>query len=467
MNKSFPHWITAVAIAVLLIGCKRNATVTTTATDTANCPAPASWFPSSKTPEPNNAAFPDSNTATNCDFHQWSWQMFLWLTQSAGNGDLRFMTFPTDNDLFKIPAARNLAANLTALTTPPAPLAQLPKHRPMMLRPRTTKPRVGGTELNPSEIAQAGSGAILVGPNGQIVYYSVFFDSVYYEFIRTNKYYDLANYVKASPNTDFPVGALEIKASWRVLKQSEDAGGAFTTQAMIPQLKDSAGGLYIDESKPMKQALVALIGVHVVGVVAHHPEFIWATFEHNANAPDLPYGMSTSADSAVSQSNYTFYKAGTKADSCNNQPSAYTLNAATQTVSPIAQVFREYAWGDTSATTPNTKNIVMLNQSVHNQLEAGSWLKNYSLIGAVWLLPGALHPNMAPVLSDLHGSPYLNNATMETYVQPQTGCFSCHNTQSTTTTAGDSIPAMNMNLSHILTDGLITREHLLRKLHKK
>src|SRR3954453_13132421 len=43
------------------------------------CVEPAAWFPHSRTPEQNSAGFPgDPN---NCDFHQWSWNAFLWLTQ--------------------------------------------------------------------------------------------------------------------------------------------------------------------------------------------------------------------------------------------------------------------------------------------------------------------------------------------------------------------------------------------------
>ena len=59
----------------------------------APCTAPATWFPHSQTPEQNSAGFPgDPN---NCDFHQWSWNAFLWLTQDV-KGEPRFLRFPAD-----------------------------------------------------------------------------------------------------------------------------------------------------------------------------------------------------------------------------------------------------------------------------------------------------------------------------------------------------------------------------------
>src|SRR5437868_5136413 len=69
------------------------------------CDAPASWFPHAVTPAPDN-----SNPGTdNCKFHQWSWQTFLWLTQTV-DGDLRFITqMHSADDLFA-PSKSALAA---------------------------------------------------------------------------------------------------------------------------------------------------------------------------------------------------------------------------------------------------------------------------------------------------------------------------------------------------------------------
>src|SRR4051794_11269786 len=44
---------------------------------------------------------------------------------------------------------------------------------------------------------------------------------------------------------------------------------------------------------------VALTGMHVVGVVKNHPEFIWATFEHNTMAAKYDWAATTNQDVPV------------------------------------------------------------------------------------------------------------------------------------------------------------------------
>ena len=55
------------------------------------CTAPSAWFPHSQTPEQNSTGFPAA--PKNCDFHQWSWNAFLWLTQDV-KGEPRFEHMP-------------------------------------------------------------------------------------------------------------------------------------------------------------------------------------------------------------------------------------------------------------------------------------------------------------------------------------------------------------------------------------
>lgn len=435
------------------------------------CPAPASWFPHVQTPPPNPNTFPGSS-ATNCDFHQWAWQMFLWLTQEE-NGQLRFINFPTDVDLFE-PADP---------TKKPLALAAVQAKKvkePVKLKLRGLKPMQGGNDINsPDRVIQA-SGGILVGLDHRPIYYSVHFDPTFYQFVQTNGFYDYNTYIKANPTTDFPPGATELKASWRIVPPGGDAGGAYTTLAEIPMLKQDpkTGAVTVDTSKPPQVATVALVGLHVVGVVANHPEFIWATFEPISNAPILPANVKPGDNTPVSSSNYTFYAAGTLASACNIAPQKPVLDPATQTFAQVTPVFLQFPEG--GGTAENIANIDALNQSVHAQLAAAEVWKNYNLIGGVWLLPGALKPNMAPKGADLHGSANLANDTMETFVQngfsppppgqqPTVNCFTCHNTRKTSTLGTPSlpIPPMNMNLSHVLTDGLVTRETALRKLKAK
>src|SRR5947209_8612458 len=69
-------------------------TVLATATARAqDCSAPGAWFPHAQTPKPTDAVAGDDD----CSFHRWSWQTFLWLTQTV-DGKPRFIaeTFTPD-----------------------------------------------------------------------------------------------------------------------------------------------------------------------------------------------------------------------------------------------------------------------------------------------------------------------------------------------------------------------------------
>lgn len=431
-----------------------------------NCPAPASWFPHAQTPAPNPNVFPGNTTATDCDFHQWAWQEFLYVTQMV-NGAPRFLSYPGTAELFPSdPTQKPLKA---------ATLKTRNARSPLKLRVRALKPKSAGTVLaEPDSINQAGPGGILVDHNGNPLFYSVHFDWVFYEFVVSNSYYDYNTYIATNPNVVFPCGATEFKASWMIVPPGTTFPG-YTTAAQVPTLSTASDGSIVT-GPPLRDVTVALVGLHVVGVVANHPEFVWETFEHVNNAPDLPSGVSPTSSTPVSSQNYTFYTANTPANQCNVLPSTYTLNATAQTLSPITQVFRQFA--DGGGVPDNIQAIDTLNASVKAQLSSDDPFSNYKLIGGVWLLPGALNPNMSPGDSQLHGSPDIANATMETFVQAPfknpnpppnyfTSCFGCHTTTASNTSGGLPIPAMNMNLSHILTDGLMTQEAARRKLLKK
>jgi len=71
----------------------------------------------------------------------------------------------------------------------------------------------------------------------------------------------------------FPIGSLELKVSWISIDAIPEADrkNYYTTKASIS----------VNKVTPVLQE-VALLGIHVVGIVENHPEFIWATFQHNA-----------------------------------------------------------------------------------------------------------------------------------------------------------------------------------------
>jgi hypothetical protein len=415
----------------------------------AQCDAPASWFPHTDTQRPDNS----DPGKENCKFHQWSWQTFLWLTQKA-DGDLRFITqMHSADDLFA-PSKSGLAALDLSI---PA-WKNRPKER-LRLHPRDVKPR----SARPVHlINQPGDNGILVDQEGHPVFFAIHVNQDYYDFIQSNGYNDPRKLMNAPATQNFRVGTLEVKSSWRIINPGEKKSAFYWTTAEIARLKTVNGHVEIDPNH-FDEKQVALVGLHVAGVVVGHPEFVWATFELKGNAPTLPPGMPMNSRDPVSNFGARFYTAKTRAFECNRSNAGkVTLNEAEQTLTPITQVFRLFAGdGGTDAAL-----IQKLNQSVQGQL-GGDVAANYDLIGSLWVQDGVLQPNIIPgtvAPSTQQGSINLANTTMETFGQFE-NCFTCHNTQGYKDN-GTDFPPMNLNLSHALRQTAISNNDLLLKAQK-
>lgn len=395
------------------------------------CAAPAEWFPSSETTKPD----PNIKFDSLCTFHQWAWQSFLWLTQTPADDKLRFESFPNNHDVVH----------------GSAPLAP----RALRLKVRTRKSDRPDDPLD--AINQAGSGGVLVDQNGRAVYYSQYVNAAMFDEIVDKNWNEPNVLQKIPPDTPFATGDVELKVSWKIVEPGDDVSSFFVREAVIDRLIISDNRIKIDTSTQL-DVTVALVGFHIVGWVNEHSEAIWATFEHNNNAPDFVAKQSPSAP--VSDRNWTFYAANTPAIDCNQASTLdMTLDEATQILGRITQACRQYPSGmpaDTPADDGNIFAIRTLNQSVLAQLETESVLRNYFEVGAVWTTGNPLQPNSS--LQDvLVGSKLLSNATIETFTQntrSENNCFRCHNTlmfnpmESTI----DPLQGTNLNLSHIILE---------------
>jgi hypothetical protein len=397
-----------------------------------SCTAPATWFPSTQTPEPD----PNVDFNSFCAFHQWAWQSMLWLTQLDDSGRMRFESFPT--------AAEVISGQ--GSDTPGAAL---------QLRPRTSKTDRAADSLD--EINQAGQGGILVDHQGRAIYYSQHVNQAMFNDIESQGW-NLPSVLNSMPATvEFKTGDVELKAAWKIVSPGEDVSELIVRDGVVDTLVNRDGSITTDPTRPL-QVKVAFVGFHIVGWVKGHPEAIWATFEYRRNAPD--YAPEQSTDKPVSSEGFLFYTANTKAIDCNQLNSAVLkLDEATQTLSPVTQVCRQFPFGMVAGTTdkgndlPNLAAITELNASVRQQLETGSLLKNYFEVGAEWTT-GVIVPN-STLQDTLVGSRLLGNAVIETFnqqVQSQNNCFSCHNTMMFNP-PDPKIPPMqgtNISLSHII-----------------
>ena len=191
-------------------------------------------------------------------------------------------------------------------------------------------------------------GNVLVAPNGYPVYTSVHMNPTYFATARKNLI-ATGDYQKGQPNDTFPLGSAVFKATWLRLAPGEDPpAGAFVTQAQVPVLtvqRSATSITILPVPNKFVSAKVALVGLHVVGVTVNHPEFLWGTFEHKLNTPQVP--DNTFSPSGSSSTGYTFYKANTSYGQANIAvtPPLLTFNTTTQRFSPTTNAVLENQTG--------------------------------------------------------------------------------------------------------------------------
>ncbi|CAM1333557.1 hypothetical protein [Tenacibaculum aestuariivivum] len=423
----------------------------------------SSWFPHSQTPAPlegKKSLFAAKNT-TNAIFHQWSWQKFLWLTKPTT--EVILLPILTRGEPTPIPLKVKIPLFLN-----PKNMHQVTSHMQNVVQQQ-------GAALVLTDTAQAGSGGVLkTNPayndahKSESVFYSIHVNSTMKNAAEKFKDSILTGKLGKNNLSSFPIGSLELKVSWTPVTAipKNKIANYYTTVAAI-----STNGKTYTNTK------VALLGMHVVGVVENHPEFIWATFEHNDLAPNYNW----SKNEANSSTEKLLFSKGTTSG-------IEGITWVTNSAKLKSKAFDLFEYGVprnidgslmiTCQQEPiNSDNIREINNCVKINLEkeVSAW-KNYFYNGSIWIGTDGLNTQeQAQLLVNLEGAianategssarGSLNNAnvTMETYTQTfksninditvdnLANCFSCHNAVSYT---GDKSP---IYLSHIF-DAYIKR----------
>jgi hypothetical protein len=406
-------------------------------------------YPAPAFPQNDTAISKDQKHPDDCDFHEWSWEAFVWATGIGPDGRARFTTLHNADELF---------GNKTAAAKGP---------KPLNLKPRDLKPR-GAPQARSGDEAEQAGGGLIVDQNGQIVWYSTHMNDAYFNFVKANSG---ANYGNVPAGLNFPgaspspapsaTPAAVFKASWKIVGPGDNVTKFYTEDSVVPLLvPNPCGGVMPDPSGKTRPVKVALVGLHIVGVTVNHPEFLWATFEQKRNAPNLPDGWDPKSPQPVSSEAFTFYSANTPAMKCNVRagkgaaPPLQITDPVKQTVGPITNVFRMYETGNACpARTTDIKAVNAASQQALAQAKTKETVwANYMLIGTLWLNANTLKPNDSNMVAEGIGSVNLANSTLETFFQghfpsgQSISCFLCHNT-------GAQAPdkkGKNINLSHLI-----------------
>ncbi|UPK67602.1 hypothetical protein [Chitinophaga filiformis] len=328
---------------------------------------------------------------------------------------------------------------------------------------------INGNEVD-AEVTQATRNA-LIAQNNSLVYYITMVNDMYAYYltaVNDPKFKNdsisglqfpttaaertcIVNYAKTHGYpvpTDSNALTMELKTSWVIADSLANPQDYFLMEAMIPTYTASSDTLW--KLSGQKKAKLALVGIHIVGSAAGHPEMIWATFEHQSNTPNAAYQylntkgqvQTVAADKGPWLFNSNAADTPYNVNYINFDATTQNLTAAVPKIGIApSNTQRMFPFGaamdsipnqqDTSASASNTE-IIAINNAIMGLIPGADIRKNYVFIGAVWTSGGSIPNgnvyNPRDSISGLAiGTSLLANSTMETYFQSTSHtCFTCH-----------------------------------------
>jgi hypothetical protein len=235
-------------------------------------------------------------------------------------------------------------------------------------------------------------------------------------------------------NVSATLGAFMLKVSWKILSPAEVQSGTFHIMHALVLMPPGVPGA----NRPCLKETLGLVGFHAVHKTLHRPQWIWTTFEHKKNVPDMSDVAAHKLDGP-----YNFFSVSCK-DHC---PMVNAIPPRPWAPDPTlglqfrkdnsfkSQIVRQVALTDA------TQNM---NKIFHSLLPPDSVWQNYILVSTQWpsgVECTSLHSKSAPdpktdfaKQPDMTCSPaptFLANSTLETYSQGNTplassSCIACH-----------------------------------------
>ena len=312
-------------------------------------------------------------------------------------------------------------------------------------------------------------GGVLETQSNSLIYYASMVNDVYAYFLTGTKNGGILPKPTQFPTTQaelnkistFAAGhsvtlpdsvalAVELKTSWVDASTVTDPSSYITMQGVVPTYDKTDPNHWVQNGQQTLQ--LALVGIHVVGSTAGHPEMIWATFEHVGNTPSATYAYinTSNATTTVNQSTAGSWlfcatnSAGPFNAAHMNNPFGSTdiVSVNPFTISPSNTIHWK-PWGAGSDASPNpldatpaasNTEIISMNNSIRGMLVNGDVRANYIFEGATWTIGGAPPTGNFPSGNEV-GTSKLANSTMETYQQGSntlagtgSNCFTCHTT---------------------------------------
>jgi len=406
-----------------------------------------------------------------------AWQEFLYLNWGADPGNpgspnpaLSVSAFGKPNDRGNTVWESFLSATQVFDAPATAPASWRSK-RPAVkdLRRRS---KLGDAQVELGAIQQAGSDSWLTDQSGHIVFYEVRLNQDEYEFIVGGASQSLTTYAGQKSCAGNPgqggyggfnlpagggttgssqdydcagnpkrfgqnLGAIEIKAAWRVLPPDGSLNYRYKIASAILHLPDGS----------TQQATVGLIGLHIIHKVPSGPQFVWATFEQIDNDPDVgspPSGPVLPPNAPGTKVPYTLYNPNCSAtvDQVYNCKQNTTVVPSPPPPTPLppcpaglytpGKCYPYWAPMQITRLVPVKSLSNSVTGYAWTQLPPGSVFNYYRLIDVQWpgqptqVPPGATVPLSAGGITPASTSYIVANTSLETFMQGSNSCMDCH-----------------------------------------
>ncbi len=357
------------------------------------CASSEEWLPN--TP-PLDLFLPLPHPATECPFYRGSWQNFLVATQPDAEGRPDFLSWPNIDSVFS-----------------------------------SSKPK-GPRRAQLGDIRQAGGRQVLIDQNDRSLYYGIHFNGAYARFVFDNGLQTVDGIKSVDPRLFFPAGVVELKSAWQDISglPAADYENYITTTALVPRLSQGADGSIVENKDDPREIPVALLALHVVYTLPGHPEFIWGSFEHSTESPDISaadgkrdvaptFFDRNPADSdpdnlnvsqVVSRGSSKLYRGGTPANRANQAfaEAELRLDEATQSFpGQQTSIYRMFPASKSHSIDPDAAlsslnfNVGQLFEAKKSVLSSVDKRRFYRQIGSVWMDKPAFFTNNSPLANDL------------------------------------------------------------------
>jgi hypothetical protein len=293
-------------------------------------------------------------------------------------------------------------------------------------------------------------GGVLMSQNGSLVYYALTVNNVFalYRtmlgatvpagtmFPTTQPELDaiiaFATANGMAPVIDSEALAIELKTSWVEAASLPNPNDFIQMKGIVPDYDKSDP----HDWKPIGTKVVdlAMVGMHIVGSTAGHPEMLWATFEHLTNDPaatytyaKIPSGTTTVPQNTLGS--WVLCASGStgpfNVKHMEMGSAGHIVSVGSFTISP-SDILRIKPWGLNGPDAVGNAEVLSINHTVRSLLHPADIRRKYFHEGTTWTIGGA-----SPTGTNQVGTNILANTTMETFAQG-TNCFSCHVTNTTT-----------------------------------